>query len=172
MRISQVLALLLWQLEQVIPLAVGLLLVLPLQAKEHDGGQDAAHEQEAETDGEPSLIERLLLVQEDVGADDAGDVSDADLHRGTDGALVVSGEVVGEPDDDHGLRNVDARDEEEACHIFDVPRETGLAQQDDVADGSDADAEHQESVAVTETVGQPGCGERNARAADVDGDGV
>ena len=84
----------------------------------------------------------------------------------------MAAHVIGDPSDSDGLTSVSTRDDEEDGGVLCTDGNGGLGEQHRVPDGSDADAEHAEGVAVAEVVGGEGDAEAYDGGDDEDGDAV
>lgn len=71
-----------------------------------------AQPHQAQTDAKPNRILRLLRVEVDIAGDDAAAVTDPDLCGCGHGTFVMSADVIAEPDDHDGLRDVSAGGDE------------------------------------------------------------
>jgi len=120
MSITYILQLALRQRQSNVPLAALPLPVLGLQAHIENCAHQSTQPHKRKRRAVACFIAWSLLLQIDIGADYTTNVAYADLHGGSEGAFVVPAHIIGEPDYAHGLCDVDARGDEENCHIPDA----------------------------------------------------
>ncbi len=172
MIIPQIRHLLHRQAQPPIPLAPLPPAILGPQPEKEDGTTRPAQPQHPQRHAEPDGIRGRLGGDEDVAGDDAAGVAEADLQGGGDGALVVAGDVVGEPGEGDGLGDVGAGGDEVEGGVAGGDGDGALGrEQQGVAGGGDEQAGEREGVAVAERVGEERREQRGHGRDDVDGDG-
>ena len=113
---------------------------------------------------------RRLRRDKDIARHNPAAIAETDHHRARDGALVVPRHVILDPSQSHGLANIPAADDDEDGEVAHADCDGVLAQQDDISDGCNADAQDTESESMARAVRAPGYHQRNNRRDDKDRD--
>ena len=103
--------------------------------------------------------------------DDTTQITHTDLHGRGNGTLVVAAHCVGNPSNNHRLGDIAAAYEEEEGEVAYTDRNPVLKEEQDIANGSDADSHHGEGVSVSKSIGQPCSSQTANRSHNVDWDG-
>ena len=172
MIITHVVDLLLGALQPVVPLASVASGILAAQEQVQDGGGDGAQPHHGEGHAVAGRVLGALPREEDVGGDDAGDVTQGNLEPAAEGALPVARHVVGHPGQSDGRRHVPTEADEEDGRVFGIAAETGLAEQDSESDGRNQGADHNPDIALAHAVRGPRGEEHAGGRDDIDGDGA
>lgn len=117
MVITEIVTLVLRELQAVIPLSS---VTLPILAdeQEHESHSDAdAHTDDTQKDGKGRLEIGSFTLEEDVAGDDPAEVREADLDGHADGSLVVAAHVVVDPAHCERCPRGAARAQEEDGHV-------------------------------------------------------
>lgn len=94
---SQIVQLLRWQIEAVIPTALVSNAIVPFDQEEQSYGSQCTHPHKPKAHPKSQLICWRLTGGKDVGSDEADTVADRKLDGGADASLVVSCQIVVEP---------------------------------------------------------------------------
>lgn len=172
MVISHVIQLTLLLLISIISSTLLSLPILQEQSHEEDRRRHHGHAQEPQRGAETGRVAWQLLLEKDVGCDNAAHVTEADLERRTNGTLVMPAHLVGEPGNRDRLRHVATRGDEKGRHVADSDGDSHEVQKDGVTDYTKAAPGDDEGVAMLETVGSPCDCEGNNSGNDEDGDGA
>lgn len=117
MVITEIVALVLGQLQAVIPLSSITLPILTDEQEHENHGDADAHTDDAHQDGKGRLEIRGFALEEYVTGDDPAEVCEADLDGHADGSLVVAAHVVVDPAHCERCPCGAARAQEEYGHV-------------------------------------------------------
>lgn len=172
MIVSNIIQLILRQLQKVISLSAISLFVLSSEAEEKDSTDDTTEQEKPERSPIASQVSRCLTCDKDVTSHDASAITKSNLNSTAKGAFVVTAHVIGQPDYEDWLNHYSPCDDEGDSQVFDTYRQATLTEKNYVSDCRNGDAENGKTVAVAETVTCPGCGECKGRGYNVHRDGV
>lgn len=129
--------------------------VLPLNKPKQRRTRRSANPQHSQTHPIPRRIPRRLIPHKNIRSDDAPDIAEADLHRGSNTTFVVPGHEVGHPDQYDRLGDVPPRHDEEKSEVLYACGEVVLGEEDDVPHGRDDETEDTEPVSMSDTICAP-----------------
>ena len=171
MIIAQIMQLVRWQSQTLIPLPPLPPPVLSPQAEEQNGAADTRQNIEGEADAESGRVPGRFGRDEHVRGDERGAVPTADLEGGADDAFVAGAQVVHVPDHEDRHRDVYASGDGEEAEIASA-HWIGLGEFDDPSDRGQGHAQHRESITVGYPVAEPCDGDRQDEGDHEDRDRV
>lgn len=158
--------------ETVVTLTTVPLLVLPPHEEGHGSSAATTEPHESQTNSETGGVGRGLRLDEDVGSNDTGNVTNHDLGGSTERTLPVTRQVVLQPSQSHRGDHVgSSKDGEDSTELV-VAGLALLGEQHGVSDRDHASADVHEAGAVLESVGGPGGDQHASSGEHVDGDGA
>ena len=149
MIVSQVIQLMCREIPKMVQLARIAFSVLGHQQEKHPYGCQSAQPDESETDPESDSVRRHLAWKEDVACDEAATVTDADLRGSCDAFLIVTTDIIAQPDHDDGLGDIAATRDEIECQVSSAHWDMLHVEKNSIAYGRDAAADNDGCEAVS-----------------------